>query len=248
MKALKQVFFSLLLISFFGCAAPLKTDTVSFKLPSSHQNSKTIDGLNIAVIPIDSKSESEKTFGTDLQTANVLPVQLVVQNTGVKEFEINHQQIFGITPNEELTVAYNLNKTAEHVRSSSIGTTAATHALAGALAGAAIGAGLGAAIGSSSDNSGSGAATGAAIGGAVGGTAGVGEGLSDSITFQFKKELANLSFGDRVIFQGDIQQGFIYFKWKSYNQIRMNVFNITDNKVHELIFSISVNKRKAFAN
>ena len=103
-------------------------------------------------------------------------------------------------------------------------------------------AGLGAAIGSASDNSGSGAATGAAVGGAVGGTAGAGEGLSDSITFQFKKELANLSFGDRVIFQGDIQQGFIYFKWKSYNQIRMNVFNITDNKVHELIFNISLNR------
>ncbi|MFQ5483417.1 MAG: hypothetical protein ACE5ER_11750 [Nitrospinaceae bacterium] len=241
-RILKQIFFSIFLVVFFGCAAPLKTDTVSFKLPSSYQNSKSIDGLNIALIPIDSISESERIFGTDLKTSNILPVQLVLKNSGVKEFEINHQQIFGITPNEELTVAYNLNKTAEHVRSSSIGTTAATHALAGAIAGAAVGAGLGAAIGSASGDSGSGAATGAAIGGAVGGTTGAGEGLSDSITLQFKKELANLFFGDRVIFQGDIQQGFIYLKWKNYNQIRMNVFNITENKMHELIFKVSLNR------
>ena len=219
MKYLDKNYHLIIILFIFGCSAPLKTDTVSFKLPSFYINHKSVDGLNIAVIPVDTLKESEKTFGTDLKTANILPVHLVIQNSSNKEFEVNHQQIFAINPNEELTVAYNLNKTAEHVRSSSIGTTTATHAVAGALAGAAIGAGLGAAIGSASDNSGSGARTGAALGAAVGGTSGAGVGLSDSITFQFKRELANLSFGDRVIFQGDIQQGFIYFKWQNYKSI-----------------------------
>lgn len=237
MEVLKSRLNLFLFLLVFGCAAPLKTDTVSFKLPSSYPNYKNLDGLHVAVVPVSSLEQTEKIFGTDLKEANILPLQLVVKNNSVKEFEINHQQIFGITPNDELTVAYNLSKTAEHVRSSSIGTTAATGAVAGALAGAAIGAGLGAAI---SDNSGSGAATGAAIGGAAGGTSGAASGMSDSITSRFKRELANLSFGDRVIFQGDIQQGFIYFKWQNYNQIRLNVFNITDNKMNELIFNISV--------
>ena len=225
MRYLGKNYHLIIILFIFGCSAPLKTDTVSFKLPSSYVNHKSVDGLRIAVIPVDSLEESEETFGTDLKTANILPVHLVIQNSSNKEFEVNHQQIFAINPNEELTVAYNLNKTAEHVRSSSIGTTAATHAVAGALAGAAVGAGLGAAIGA-----------------AVGGTSGAGAGLSDSITFQFKRELANLSFGDRVIFQGDIQQGFIYFKWQNYKKIRVNVFNITDNKMNELIFDISVNR------
>jgi hypothetical protein len=242
MKYLEKNYHLIIILFIFGCSAPLKTDTVSFKLPSSYVNHKSVDGLNIAVIPVDTLKESEKTFGTDLKTANILPVHLVIQNSSNKEFEVNHQQIFAINPNEELTVAYNLNKTAEHVRSSSIGTTTATKAMAGALAGAAIGAGLGAAIGSASGNSDSGAGTGAALGAAVGGTSGAGAGLSDSITFQFKRELANLSFGDRVIFQGDIQQGFIYFKWQNYKKIRLNVFNITDNKMNELIFDISVNR------
>ena len=166
----KNKFYLFIFLLICGCAAPLKTDTVSFKLPSGYSNHKSVNGLHIAVVPIDSLQDSEKIFGTDLKTANILPIQLVIQNSSTKEFEINHQQIFGLNPNDELTVAYNLNKTAEHVRSSSIGTTVATQAVAGAIAGAAIGAGLGAAIGSASDNAGSGAGTGAAVGAAVGGT------------------------------------------------------------------------------
>jgi len=57
---------------------------------------------------------------------------------------------------------------------------------------------------------------------------------------KFKQELANLAFEDRVIFQGDIQQGFIYLKWQPYNKIRMKLFNITDNKYYDLLFDIAV--------
>lgn len=232
----------LLLFFSFSCASPLKTDTVSFGLPSAYKNHKEVEGLQIAIIPVDSPQKLDEIFGTDLKEAKVLPFQLIVENTGNNEFEINSQQIFGITSNQQLTVAYSLNKTAEHVRKSSIGTTAATHAIAGALAGAAVGAAIGAAAGNAADDTSGGAGAGAAIGGAVGGTAGASAGLSDSITLKFKKELAALEFGDRVIFPGDIQQGFIYLKWKPYQTIRIKLFNITDNKIHEIKFNVSVNR------
>ena len=234
-----------LLITFIlaGCAAPLKTDTVSFTAPSSYQNKQEIDGLQIAVVPIDSLEKSKEIFGTDLKAANILPVHLIVQNSGTKEFEINHLQIFGVTTDGKYTVAYTLNKTAEHVRKSSIGTTAVTEAVAGTLAGAAIGAGIGAGVGVAAGDASTGAATGAIIGGTTGAAVGTSEGLSDSYTVKFKQELANLAFEDKVIFPGDIQQGFIYLKWEPYNKIRMKVLNITDNKTHELMFDVSVMQR-----
>ncbi len=230
------------ILIFSGCAAPLKTDTVSFNSPSSYHNKQEIDGLQIAVVPIDSVEKSKEIFGTDLKAADVLPVHLIVQNSGSKEFEINHQQIFGVTSDGKYTVAYTLNKTAEHVRQSSIGSTAVAGAVAGTLAGAAIGAGIGAGVGYAGGNASRGAATGAIIGGTTGAAAGTAEGLSDSFTVKFKQELANLAFEDRVIFPGDIQQGFIYLKWEYYNRIRMKVLNITDNKIQELMFDVSITR------
>ncbi len=129
-----------------GCASPLNTDTVSFLVPSSHENHKNIEGLHVAVVPVDTKEKSDETFGTDLKAAGILPIHLIVQNDGTKEFEINHEQIFGVA-NDVYTVAYTLNKAANHVRSSSIGTTAVAGAITGMVAGAAIGAGIGAGVG-----------------------------------------------------------------------------------------------------
>lgn len=242
MKCVK-IIISFFLISFLvGCAAPLKTDTVTFLPPSSYPNYQDVNGLQIAVVPIVSKTKSEEMFGTDLKAANILPIHLVVQNIGNEEFEINSEQIFGISPNGEYTVAYNLNKAAEHVRSSSIGTTAVTGAVAGAVVGAAAGAAIGAGIGHASGDSSTGAASGAIIGGTVGATSGTAAGLSDSFTIQFKKELANLAFEDQVIFPADILQGFVYLKWKSYDKIRIKIFNITANKTEIREFNISVTR------
>jgi hypothetical protein len=42
------------------------------------------------VVPIDSKEKSKEFFGTDLKAADILPVHLIVRNSGSKEFEINH--------------------------------------------------------------------------------------------------------------------------------------------------------------
>jgi hypothetical protein len=232
----------LMLLILSNCASPLKTDTVSFMMPQSYQNCREVDGLSIAINPIDSENKSEEIFGTDMKTADILPIQLIVHNEGTKEFEINHQQIFGVTANQEYTVAYTLNKAATNVRQSSIGTTAVTGAVAGALAGAAIGAGIGAGIGHASGDTGKGAEAGAIIGGTEGAAIGTGAGLSDSFTIEFKRELANLAFEDRVIFPGDVQQGFIYLKWKPYKTIRVKIFNITDNKIHDLQFDVSVKR------
>jgi outer membrane lipoprotein SlyB len=231
------------LISFLvSCAAPLKTDTVTFLPPSAYPNFQNINGLQIVAVPIVSEMKLKEIFGTDLKVASILPIHLIVQNNGNDEFEINSQQIFGISQTGEYTVAYNINKAAEHVRSSSIGTTAVTGAVAGAVVGAAAGAAIGAGVGHASGDSSTGAESGAIIGGTMGATSGTAAGLSDSFTIQFKKELANLAFEDQVVFPGDIKQGFVYLKWKNYNKIRVKIFDITSNRTEIREFNISVTR------
>lgn len=220
-----------------GCAAPLRTTVAPFRLPESYPSSIQIEGLALAVDPIDTEEQSTRSFGTDLRIADVLPLHLIARNSGSHEFEINAAQIFGITTGGEFAGAYTLHQASQQVRDSSIGTTAATGLAMGALAGAAAGAAIGAAAGG-----GEGAATGAAIGGAVGGAGGVAEGTSDTITHRYKRELAAQDFGDRVIAPGNIEHGFVYLKWQPYTSIRIKVFDITTNKVHEIQLPVTIRR------
>lgn len=223
-----------------ACAAPLRVEEVSFKDPQACPNSVSLDGLVIAAVPVDRLEDSKRVFSTDTKEANILPIQLIVRNSSQKEFEIDNAQIFGMTADGSYTVAYNLGATASRFRESSIGRTAATGAAVGALAGAAIGAGIGAAAGGAAGNAGKGAAVGAAVGGTTGAAAGTASGLSDGITIEFKKQLASVAFEDKVIYPGDLKQGFIYLRWQNYTQLRLKVFNISDNKVSEVQMPIGV--------
>jgi len=200
-----------------SCAAPLKTDTVSFLPPSTYPNAKTLNGLEIAIHPVADETECRRVFGTDLKVARLLPIQIIVHNKGSNEYEIDSDQVFGIEPSGAMTVAYSF---------------------AGAAVGAAVGAGVGYAAGDTER----GATSGAAIGGATGATAGAAAGLSDQWTAQFKQELAELAWGDRVIYPGDIAQGFVYLKWKPYCRIRIKLFNVTTNRSYEFTFPVSISR------
>jgi len=227
-----------LFVSMVGCAAPLRTSVAPFRLPQSYPAFTRIEGLELAVDPVDTEEKSNRVFGTDLRSADVLPLQLIVKNSGSHEFEITAAQIFGISAAGEFAGAYTLHQATQRVRESSIGTTAATGLALGALGGAVVGA----AIGGAATGRGSGAAVGAAVGGAVGGAGGVAEGTSDTITHRFKRELAAQDFGDRVIAPGNIEHGFVYLKWEKYTTVRIKVFDITTNKVHEVQLPIAIKR------
>jgi len=172
--------------------------------------------------------------------ADILPIQLFVKNSGRKELEIDSSQIFGQNRDGEYVGAFNLRQASEHARASSLGTTVAAGAAVGALAGAAVGAGIGAGIGAATGNTGRGAATGAAVAGTTGTATGMAAGASDSITVQFRKELAELFFGDRVIRPGNFESGFIYLPLGNYVRIRIKILNITDSQIKEIQIPISI--------
>lgn len=242
MKSIRFTSLLCCIVFLVACGKPMNVEDVSFLPPSSIPGNQCIDGMEIAIVPIDSIQEQEEIFKTDLKEAHVLPVQIIVQNKGNKEFEINHQQMFGILPDGRYQVAFTLNNAATKIRQSSIGTTAVTQTVAGAALGAAVGAGVGAGVGYAAGDTGTGAGAGAIIGGTTGAAAGLNEGVSDRWTFEFKKQLTTHAFQDRVIYPGDIQQGFIYLRWNKYKKLRMKIFNISDNKIKEMIFSMHVER------
>ena len=225
----------LVLVFCSGCSSPLKTSVAAFRTPSSYHSFVRWEGLELAIDPIDTPEKSEDIFGTDMWDAAILPLHLIVRNSGSHEFEINSAQVFGIAASGEMANAYTLQQASDRVRASSIGTTAATGAIVGGIAGAAVGAAIGAGVAGEG-----GAATGAAVGGAVGGTSGVAAGTSDSITHRFRRELAEQDFGDRVIRPRHIEHGFLYMKWAQYPKVRLLIFDITTNKREELFIPISV--------
>ncbi|MBI3325183.1 MAG: hypothetical protein HYZ81_00560 [Nitrospinae bacterium] len=227
-----------------GCAAPLRTSVAPFYSPELLPNAQTVWQLVIAADVLDTPEKSERVFGTDLAAADVLPVQLIVKNRGSQEYEIDAAQIYGVF-SRECYPAFNLAQAAQRIRESSIGTTVATQAALGALAGAAAGAAIGAAAGGAVGDAGRGAASGAAIGGAVGATSGAAVGASDSHTQRFRHELAVQDFGDRVIFPGDLKQGFLYLKYAPYTALRLKVMNITERKTQEVELPLTVMMRPA---
>lgn len=226
-----------------GCAAPLRTSVAPFRPPEQLPNAQRVWQLVVGAEALDTPEKSSRVFGTDLGAADILAVQLVVENKGSQEYEIDAAQIFGLA-GSELYPAFNLGQAATRVRESSIGTTVAGQAVLGALALAATGAAIGAGAGSISGDAGTGAAAGAAIGGAVGAASGAAEGASDRYTHQFRQELAAQDFGDRVIFPSDLQQGFIYLQVQPYTVLRVKVTNITERKTEVIEIPLTIKARE----
>lgn len=216
----------LLLPYVVACAAPLRSGVAPFMPPDRLPNVQVVWQLAIAAYPLDTEAKSSRAFGTDLRAADILPIQLIAENKGGHEYEIDAAQIFGVR-GTELYPAFTLSQAATRVRESSIGTTVVGHAVLGAIAGAAAGAAIGAAAGGAAGQAGSGAATGAALGGAVGTTSGIAAGASYRYTHKFRHELAAQDFGNRVLFPGDLRQGFIYLQAQPYTGLRVKVTNIT---------------------
>lgn len=232
------------LILLTACAAPLRTSVAPFRPPGQMPNAQTVWQLVIAAEALDTPEKSSRVFGTDMAAADILPVQLVVENKGSQEFEIDAAQIFGVARGEYYP-AFNLGQAAQRVRESSIGTTVVGQAVLGAIALAATGAAIGAGAGSISGDAGTGAAAGAAIGGAVGATSGAVEGASDRYTHQFRHELAAQDFGDRAIFPNDLQQGFIYLQLQPYAALRVRVRNITERRTEVVEIPLRIVRRES---
>jgi outer membrane lipoprotein SlyB len=223
-----------------ACGKPLQTNIVPIKNPMGYASALEKDGLQIGFDTL-SPSDQVEQFNVDMTNADVVPIRVVVRNDSQDEFYIKAEQIFGRTSNADLYPAYRLDQTIERIRQSEVGKAMASGAVAGVLVGAAIGAAAGAAIGGAVDGS-SGAGQGAALGAATGGTAGGisgAVGYADAVSRQIAVELRKVDWGNRVVYPGHIEHGFLFMKpGVAYEAIEVLIYNVNQRKNERIAVSL----------
>lgn len=194
-----------------GCAPGFQSNVTPIKSPTSYKASYQSDGFQIG-FDVLTPQEQIAQFGTDMTKADVVPIRVVARNDGNDELYVQEDQIFGKTDSGDLYPAYRLDQSIDRIRNSEVGKAMASGAAMGLIVGAAIGAAAGAAISSSAGgNAGQGAAVGAAVGGTGGGLGGAAA-AGDSTSQKIKNELRKVDWGDRVVYPGHIEYGYVFMK------------------------------------
>ena len=214
-----------LLLLVTACGPGFQSNITPIRSPLSYPSSHQQDSLQIGFDQL-SPAEQIEHFGVDMTNADVVPIRVVVRNDGTDEFYIQAEQIFGRTANGDLYPGYRLDQSVERIRQSELGAAMARGAAAGILVGAAVGVAAGAALGAAVGDAGSGAALGAATGGTAGGLSGAAAG-ADSTSRAIKQELRKVDWGNRVIYPGRIEHGFLFLKsGVAYEALEVLIYNV----------------------
>jgi len=223
-----------------GCVA-YKSREASFRHPTAYANMQFVSGAQVAAESHADAKQAKDVFGFDIRAAGILPVQVIVDNSGRQELQIVPSQTFLIDGTGSMwnilggTTAYErLEKSTEYARIVEGGGK-------GAVFGAAGGALLGAAIGVlTGENVGTALAKGAAIGGAGGATlGGIQGGASQEAGRQIARDLANKELQNQVIEPGSIAHGFLFFPGEapSARSLRLQLEEIRTGVKHTLLFN-----------
>ncbi len=152
-----------------------KSRVVPFRHPSAYPNMQVVAGAQVAAEAYADSGRAKKVFGFNIRGAGLLPVQVVIDNTGSHDLQVVPDQTFLVDDQGNMWNLLDRGTAYQRVESSSEFATIAKGAGKGSILGAAGGAIVGAAIGILSGSNvgealGKGAAVGAAGGAVVGGT------------------------------------------------------------------------------
>lgn len=218
-----------------GCTT-YKTQFAGFRPPEGYANNQVIDSISIGGEAYVNQNDAEKAFGFDIKGAGVLPVQMVMNNSGTTGVEVVASQTFLV---DDSGSYWNLVPTGVAIERLEKSTQMAAYfgkgAGGGALLGAAAGSVLGAAIGIVSGTNvgsamGKGAALGAAGGAVIGGTK---EGTSPKREARITDDLREKSLEGKEIPAGHLANGFLFFpgEVQSAKELRLQLRERTTGKI-----------------
>jgi hypothetical protein len=180
-------------------------------LPANQPGSVVLDGAGLLARGYADPRAARAAFGFDIRGAGLLPVQFVIDNGSGRKVAILPSETLLIDAEGNAWPLLQSDRAAERIRTSvAAGESIRGGAraslltgLAGAVAGAAVGIVSGESVG---EAAGKGAAAGAAIGALGGGAARYGQVGQD-----IRQDLAENSIQDRVIREGELAYGFLFF-------------------------------------
>ncbi|HOX54149.1 MAG TPA: hypothetical protein PLC32_01715 [Candidatus Omnitrophota bacterium] len=227
----KNLIFLFCIFILIGCAT-MKNKPTSFLAPENNPHRVNYNGAIIACETLDTAEASKKQFNIDFNAKKILPVRLIVRNSGQQDIRIISSQVFGVLADGSFYNALTLDQSLQDIGLLENVKGSARGAAVGSLVGATAGAAGGAIFGKNSSST----ATGAAIGGVAGAVIG-GAGGKESIATYLDREMQDLAWVDRVVFPGYIMNGFIFLPKADYQKIELGILN-SANKMERVTINL----------
>jgi hypothetical protein len=225
----------------FSCT-PYKSQEVSFRHPTAYPGMQSVAGALIAADSFNDRGQAKQAFGFDIRGAGLLPIQVIVDNTGPEALTLVPEQTFLIDNQGGMWNLLDSRTAYQRVESSSEFAAIAKEAGRGSVLGAAGGALIGAAVGIVTGSNvlealGKGAAVGAAGGAVLGGGAATASGEPGR---QISRDLATKQLENKPIQSGDMARGFLFFPDEAgtARQLRLQIKEISSQQTHTLLFPL----------
>lgn len=225
-----------------GCT-PYKTQFAGFRPPEAYANKQVVNSISIGGEAYANRDAAEDAFGFDIKGAGILPVQLVMNNTGGTGVEIVANQTFLVDETGRYWALIPTKVAIERLEESTqlaafFGKGAGKGALIGAVAGSVIGAALGIVSGS---NVGEAIGKGAALGGAGGAViGGVKEGTSPDREYRITDDLRAKSLEGKEIPPGHLGNGFLFFPGEAdtAKELRVQLLDRGTGQVNTVVLNL----------
>lgn len=223
------VIFLFVLMLFISACTRYESREVSFRPPAQYASFEVVAGAQVAAEGYSDSQKAEDVFGFDIRKAGLLPVQVVIENSGRNRLELVPEQTFLVDSTGGFWELLDRRTAYKRVESSSEFATilegGAKKSFLGAAAGALVGLAIGVLDGGDIGNDiGRGAAVGAAGGALLGG---VDAGTSGDQGRQIARDLANKQLDNRVVEPGTLGHGFLFFPGEApdVSQLRLRLRN-----------------------
>lgn len=230
------------LVLSLGACTSYKSQEVPFRLPAASANMQEVAGAQVAAQAFAEETAARQAFGFNIRDAGLLPVQVVIDNSGRHDLVVVPEQTFLVDAEGNLWNLLDRRTAYQRVEKSSEYSRIAKGAGRGGALGAAGGALVGAAIGIlSGENIGTAATRGAAVGGAGGAVIGGAErATSPEAGREISRDLANKQLENRTIDSGMLARGFLFFPGEapSAQALRLQLKEVDSGQVHTVLLSL----------
>ncbi len=233
---------SLILFLPLASCTRYRSQEVSFQHPSAYPGMQVVAGAQVAAEDYADRAAAKEAFGFDIRGVGILPVQVVIDNSGSHPLTIVPDQTFLIDEQgrfwnmlERRTAYQRVESSTEYAR---IAGGAGRRSILGAAGGALVGAALGVLSG---ENVGTAVTKGAAVGAAGGAIlGGVEAGTSPEAERQIAHDLAGKELENRSIEQGSLARGFLFFpgEAESAGQLRLQLKEKDTGNLHTALLPL----------
>jgi len=225
-----------------GSCTSYKSQEVGFKPPAAYPNMQFVSGAQVASQSYADPAAAKQAFGFDIRDAGLLPIQVVIDNTGLHGLKVVPEQTFLIDAQGNYWNLLDSRTAYERVENSSEYARVAKGAGKGSVYGAAGGALVGAAIGIlTGENVGTATVRGAAVGGAGGAVAGgANAGTSGEEGKQISRDLATKQLANQEVPPGSLGSGFLFFPGEtpSAQSLRIQIRETDTGLVHTITLGL----------